>query len=282
MRTILLVFALVLSSNAAEKAQIRRLSANSQADFEAARNRAIYPSGFEFVIPQLIIGGEWTSTIKLINRGTDPIPLSEVFFFDSTGEFMSATFRTSDGELVTDVGFTFQLEPDAGMLEVTFSGADSETRFGHAQISPDACPLEADCTLYGEVTLKNSNPTRPDFESVFPIEDPSDLQYLLWDHRNGYTSTLYLVNSNLSATDIELEFRDYDDVLIDTVRGQMGGGEAQILVPHALVPATIGRQGTLTIRGTNSEGKFPLVVVTALRINPSNSFTPIRAFTQKF
>lgn len=68
--------------------------------------------------------------------------------------------------------------------------------------------------------------------------------------------------------------------LIDTVELEMTDG-ALILTPHAMVPETIAKHGTLIIRAENAEDPFPLVVATLLRINPSNSFTPVRAFTPK-
>ena len=46
---------------------------------KSAREAQIHPEaimlqGEEWVIPELIIGGEWTSSITLTNRGTQPIP----------------------------------------------------------------------------------------------------------------------------------------------------------------------------------------------------------------
>jgi hypothetical protein len=36
----------------------------------------------EWVVPELIIGGEWRSDIKLTNRGTVAIPTTNVSFWD--------------------------------------------------------------------------------------------------------------------------------------------------------------------------------------------------------
>ena len=262
-------------SQAAEKNQIRRLST----DALTARRNAVEQTGLEFFVPQLIVGGEWTSTIRLTNKGSTPIPPSDVFFIDNTGQPLQATFTTVPGnETVTDAGFSFTLGNN-GILELEFRGGE-DTEFGYALVSPDACPQEADCTLYGEVILKNSNASRPDFESVFPLEAASELQYLLWDHRAGFSTVLYLVSANLSVNNVQLEFRDTNDALISAVPLQMHN-ETQILTLPTLAPDTVGKTGTLIIRATNVEGEFPFIVATALRINPSNSFTPVRAFTPK-
>lgn len=52
----------------------------------------------------------------------------------------------------------------------------------------------------------------------------------------------------------------------------MRAGESQILTLHAVAQETIGKQGTMLIRAATGQ-----LVATALRINPSNSFTPVRA-----
>jgi hypothetical protein len=51
---------------------------------------------------------------------------------------------------------------------------------------------------------------------------------------------------------------------------------SQILGLATLAPATIGQQGAITLTGQNSAGA--LITATGLRINPTNSFTPLRAF----
>ena len=131
--------------------------------------------------------------------------------------------------------------------------------------------------LYAEVTLRNRNSTRPDFESVFPFEKPVPLQYMLFDGRNGFTTVLYLSNENSISTQIVLEVDDSFGRAVRTVTLTLRALETQILTLHVLSPETIGIQGTLVLQGRNSNGTA-LITATGLRINPSNSFTPLRAF----
>jgi hypothetical protein len=150
----------------------------------------------EYVFPQFVIGGEWASTIKLTNRGTRPFTNIPVFLFDNAGNLMRATFQLSDGRTITDNNFTVTLQV-GGIVEATFLGG-RDTQFGHALIG---CPTTGACEtpgLYGEVGLRNRNSTRPDFESIFPIEQPEATQYLLFDGRIGFTTLLYLVNPTLA------------------------------------------------------------------------------------
>jgi len=129
--------------------------------------------------------------------------------------------------------------------------------------------------LYGEVTLRNRNATRPDFESVFPIEEPFATQYMLFDGRNGLTTVLYLVNESTTANLISIDVIDANNRTLRTIPISFVAIGSQILTLHILAPETIGIQGTLRIRGQDSAS---LVTATGLRVNPSNSFTPLRAF----
>lgn len=257
-----------------------------QGSHYSGRPEAIQQQNPEYVLPQLVIGGEWTSTIKVANLSGKVMPLTTVFFVDNLGNSLSATFQTTTllsngtvvtGNRITDDGFTITLSPGA-VLEVTFFGG-SDTQIGHALF--DFCSTTANCSssgIYAEVILRNRNATRPDFESVFPLERPSDLQYMLWDNRSGLTNFLYLVNENTSTTSVSLDFMNAVNQIIRTVNVSIPGLGSQLLTMHVIAPEIIGRQGTLVIRATNSRGSVGLITATALRINPTNSFTPIRAF----
>jgi len=130
--------------------------------------------------------------------------------------------------------------------------------------------------LYGEVTLTNTNSTRPDFQSVFPLEEPFSLQYMLFDGRNGITTTLYLVNESTTPSGAAIDVFDTGNNLLGTANLVFGALSSQILTLHVLAPETIGIQGTLVIRSQSGGGA--LITATALQINPTNSFTPLRAF----
>jgi hypothetical protein len=241
-------------------------------DRSIIRPEAIQLQGVEYVIPEVIIGGEWTSTIRITNRGEVPIPTTNVYFWDNNGNPMRATFQTTYGNIVTDSGFSIT-SAVGGMVEATFIGT-SASQFGHATIGCSAigCGTHG---LYAEVTLRNRNSTRPDFESVFPTEMPYALQYMLFDGRNGLSTVLYVVNSSTAANLVSIDVFDTNNNFVRTIPLSFSSLSSQILTLAALAPETIGIQGTLVIRGQNATG---LVTVTGLRINPSNSFTPLRAF----
>jgi len=237
------------------------------------RPEAVQLQGAEYVIPEVIIGGEWTSTIRFTNEGKAAIPPTNVYLIDNNGNPMTATFQTTSGSVLTASSFSFFLGVGA-IAEATFLGT-SNTAFGHAII---ACQATACGTpgIYGEVTLTNRNSTRPDFEAVFPFERPAGFQYMLFDGRNGLTTVLYLVNENTTTSQVSINMLDANNNILRTVNLTFPALSSQILTLHVIAPETIGIQGTLVIYGQNPTGV--LVTATGLRINPSNSFTPLRAW----
>jgi hypothetical protein len=208
--------------------------------------QAIQLQGDEWIVPELIIGGEWTTTIRLTNRGKTAIPTTNVNFIDNTGKPMSATFQTSSGSTVTGTGFSFSLGI-GGIVEATFVGT-STAQFGYAAIlcNANGCGTPG---LYGEATLRNRNATRPDFESVFPLEFAASLQYMLFDGRAGVTTVLYLVNPAPAAQTVNIDVFDVNNKLLRTVPIPMQANTSLILSLHGdLAPETVGIQGTLGIR----------------------------------
>jgi hypothetical protein len=240
------------------------------------RPHAIQLQSLEWVVPELIIGGEWTSSIRLTNRGSSAIPTTNVYFIDNNGQPMQTTFIGTDGLSHSGPGFSFSLGT-GGIVEAAFSGTPNAA-FGHAIIGCSAlgCGTHG---LYGEVTLRNHNATRPDFVVVFPLEEPAALQYMLFDGRstpNGViTTTLYLVNENVTSSTVTIDVRDVNNNLTATTSIAFTPQSTQILSLHALLPQTIGIEGTLVIRSSSASS---LITATALRIDPSNSFAPQRAF----
>lgn len=244
----------------------------------AVERQAVYLEGVEYIVPQLIVGGEWNTNLRLTNNGTAAITAGRALFIDNAGKPVNMTIQSNTGAPITAAGLAFTLPP-GGMIEVPFvNGTDGV--FGHVIIDPASCPQSTACSLYAEATLRNRNATRPDFESVFPAERPTDVQYMLFDHRSGFSTVLYLINSNTTATTVELEFRGMGNQIIQSASVTLQSAESQILSPHALAPNTIGQQGTMVIRGSNAATRA-LIAATGLRINPSNSFTPLRAFVPR-
>lgn len=250
-----------------------------------ARPDAIQQQNQEYVLPELIIGGEWTSTIRILNLGLKVVPTTNVYFVDNLGNPLTASFQTTLlltngstvlGQQMTGPGFSFTLA-SGGLLEVTFSGG-TNTQFGHAIFG--FCATTAACSsagVYAEVALTNKNAARPDFQSIFPLEQPATVQNMLWDSRNGSSNVLYLVNNNTTATVATINLYGTGGQLIGSLPITFVGLGSQILTLEAIAPQAIGNQGFMVVTASNA-ATTGLLTATSLRINPSDSFTPVRAF----
>lgn len=236
------------------------------------RPAAVKQQAVEYIFPELLVGGEWSSTIRLTNRGTTAIPPTNVYLIDNKGNPMTATFQITGGAIVTDDSFNFKLGV-GGILETTFFGT-SNTQFGHGLVDGSAIDYTVS-GLYAEVAVRNTNAIRPDFEAIFPLEEPAALQYMLFDGRNGLDTLLYLINEATVATGVSVDVVDVNSNILQTFSISMGTLTSQILDLGVQAPATVGIQGTLVIRGATPTS---YITATALRINPTDSFTPIRAW----
>lgn len=243
---------------------------------------AIQLQSTEWVVPELILGGEWTSSIKLTNRGSVAIPMTNVSFWDNNGSPLTTTFQSSAGQTITGTGFGFSLNI-GGIVQGTFTGG-SATAFGMATIACSAlgCGTHG---LYGEVTLRNHNASRPDFVVVFPLESPAPVQYMFFDGTSTavgpITTTLYVVNNSINPATMTMEVRDPNNNLADSAVFTFTGRGSQIQTLHALCPGSIGIAGTLIFRVTSTDpsiGGPSLITATALRVDPSNSFAPVRSW----
>jgi len=129
-----MVFAIALIGSVAH-GQVLLVADN--ASFSAAVERRAHPDavqlqGLEYVVPEVIIGGEWTSTIRFTNRGTSPVPTTNVYLVDNAGNPMLATFQITNGTVLTASAFSVALGI-GGVLEATFIGGPNSV-FGHAII----------------------------------------------------------------------------------------------------------------------------------------------------
>jgi hypothetical protein len=86
---------------------------------------------------------------------------------------------------------------------------------------------------------------------------------------------MYVTNTSLSPTTAAIDVMSTTNNLITTVNMPLAASGSTIFTLHIVAPQTIGILGTLVIRSPSSS---VLLTATGLRINPTDSFTPLRAF----
>ena len=84
------------------------------------------------------------------------------------------------------------------------------------------------------------------------VKEPTALQYMLFDHRNGLDSVLYLVNEGTTATQTALNFTGPVNQSLGNTTVTLPSLWSQIIDLASVVPATIGQQGTITISSSGA------------------------------
>ncbi len=259
-----------------EAIAIGRTAAKSSVEARAASlqrgaRSAQVISSDEVYLPELIIGGEWTTTLTITNLGTETAQNLSGYLIDNNGFPLTATIR-GEGNVVIDDAFILSVAPGV-VFEIQFS-LEGGPGFGHIYLPPVSCG-SANCTIQAQAALKNTNPTRPDFESVFTLSAPESNQALLYDHRGGFSTTLYLVNAKQNATTVRLTMQDDFGHVIGAQDIDMTAESTQLITLHAMFPGSIGHYGLLLMTDTGNPENLGGILATALRINPTNSFTPL-------
>lgn len=236
---------------------------------ETPRKGASYLSSSDETIPQIIFGGEWSTKLTFTNLRSTTVDVP-VAFYGADGRALAVPFigrPTGTSQRVTI--------PAGGQvtLETQSTSNSSTTGWGEADIpctgSSDSCGQVAIMS-----TLRNRNSTRPDFEAVFHARSSGDKAILPIDNSAGHSTVLMIVNDSSFRTEtITVAFRDQSGarVHLDQFTLPIRG---TILVNVAEKwPVAASLIGTADFTAQNSS-----MVLTALRINPTNSFTPIEAF----
>lgn len=275
-----LVFAQELPKSSPQPGSAIKIQGSTQTARYAAKQkakarRANLLFGLEDSLPQLVVGGEWTAILKVTNLGPESLTTAEAFFTDDSGNPLP--LRGGGDVDFEGSSYAFSLIGFA-VLEIQLEALDDATHLGWIFLeNPDECLSgDVNCRLYAEITLKNSHPSRPDFESVFPMDSPSSYQMLLFDHRDGYSTYLYVVNWDTAPAFPEIQIYDDFGELIATIEDITLPPEGSTLINlHVEVPETLGHYGAIVVTSPDGEDLF---LVTALRLNPTNSFTPVRGF----
>ena len=228
-----------------------------------------YLSSSAEYLPQVISGGEWTTTISLNNRNDVPVVI-KISFYDAAGKAWAAPVE-GKGKVstvsVTVVG--------NGSAQLRISEVTNTTTAGWAYVDIP-CSTGATCgNVAASVALRNRNALRAqDFELSYPALAP-DTEWILPFDQSAYQQMVVTVThaSTYETTkgSVTLSLRDesgnrvWSKVLDFPAKGSVIYNVAQDAKETWL------KTGTLEISSTR------YMVVSALRINETGSFTPIQA-----
>lgn len=219
--------------------------------------RKVNISSLDDVIPQLVVGGGWSTSITLVNidEGAVSVPIK---YFDGNGQpWVPRGLPTAPINI-----------PAKGTVTIN-TAEDGDLQQGWAQLDFPCCP-----DVSGYAIFKQRVAGRPDLEAVVPLADSySQRSVLMFDNTNGYSTGIALVNTDSFTTaTVTVAIRDEAGQRIHLDQFTMPKQSKQVFsMPDRFAPST-GRRGSIEF--TASPGR---ISVLGLRFNPGGAFTSIHA-----
>ena len=230
--------------------------------------------GQSAVVSQVVDGDGWQTWITLNNIDATPSQYI-VYFFKNDGTPMPLT---TDQTVTGNGTFVFGVLPANGAVTIKTPGTSPTLTQGWARVQTvfniPGGGVAPGATIAGTALfLRPQSASRPT-ETSEPLDFSQAQRWALpFDHTNGYTTGLALVNqSNLTGT-VSMTFYDESGVVLlvvppfNLVSGQH---EAVVLTTAPAFSNVIGRRGTVVIQTT-----APSINVLGVRTSPAGDVSGI-------
>lgn len=218
------------------------------------------------VLPQIVAGGSWQTTIYLVNMTSSTMSFS-LFFYDDNGNSLGLPFRTTAGDIQRFSRIDFQLD---GYTNFTFTAQDVDPAplQGWAVLSYDA----SFGRIGGFAVFRQHVPGSPNYEASVPLDNLNDYKFFLpFNNTQGFSTGLALVNAatNLPAH-VLMKFMDVNgNEILSTILTLPVNGHAAFSIP-ATYPQLNGRIGTLYVQSDTN-----MLSGLGLRFDNSGPFTTL-------
>lgn len=211
------------------------------------------------VIPQLVDGAGWQTTMSFVNLDSKALRF-QVYFFDDAGRELSITLPGLGAS--TGVAITL---PVNETITIQTPGTKSGLSQGFAYIERD----DVLDVLGGICIFRQRVSGRPDLEAVVPIVSEFDTRFvLLYDNTGGFATSMAIANPSFDTIKVTATIRDEDANVLGTGQLSLGAFMHEAFALSTRWPATAGRRGVIEFRSTGWGAS-----VLGLRFNPGGAFT---------
>jgi hypothetical protein len=234
----------------------------------AAFGQQTTSSGQASVISQVVDGDGWQTIISLNNIDAAP-SLYKLSFFDDNGAPMTIPNSILTGSVV------YGAIAAHGSVSIQTAGTQATLKQGWALLEtifadPLTSAIEPGATIAGTVLfLRPPTVSRPS-EASEPLDFSQKSQWVLqFDHTNGYTSGVALVNPSTSQ-DISVFITFFDNSGAQLLQDSftLPHNQHSAITLTQKYPQVIGRLGTLKITTSG-----PSINVLGFHVSPSGVFT---------
>ena len=219
---------------------------------------------FDEVIPQVVFGGGWSTSISITNLDDTSIRIP-VAFRRTNGQVWSVPIvgRAASATHTVDI-------PAHGTAFLELPDGSGDLQQGWAILDIPCCP-----NVGGFAVFRQSVPGRPDFEGVVPFADSfEERSVLMFDNTRGFATGIALVNPReFGGTLFTLVFRDEAGNRIHLDQITIPRQQQQVFVLADRFPQTANRRGSMEIQGVSS-----YISALGLRFSPGGAFTSFHSF----
>jgi len=221
---------------------------------------------------QLASGGYWTTTITLINTGTEPA-LATLNFFGNNGNPLQLPLKFPQNALspVTASTLTSTLNAGAGLIIETTGPDNQQAQVGWAQLLTNG-------NVNGFAVFTQTVASRQEQqEAVAPLDNRHAGAYVLWfDNTSGFATGVAVANTSTLPASITMIIRDDTGTVSSTQTISLSARGHTSFDLGTQFGATAGLRGTLEF-DTPPGGQ---ISVLGLRFDPALAFTSVPAITE--
>jgi hypothetical protein len=203
----------------------------------------------------------------LVNLSSQTVAFHQ-FFFDQSGAPLPVTFRSiPSGNVITTSVVVATLPPNESFNIVLFD-AGQPLQVGWSGIAYDSSPVT---TRLGGYAIFQHVLATGAFEALVPLSSIGDYKfYLPFDNRNGFVTSMALLNALTPATTATLTFRDTLGNLLATRTITLPAFNQKAFTLVELAPETIGTAGAVYVQGTSTT-----LSALGFRFNPLGAFATV-------
>lgn len=224
-------------------------------------------------VSQVADGGGWNTRLTIVN--SNDVPAGGVFeFFDSSGRPLALPIRQGGFSQTADSIRVAVLAKGSATVETYGTGAtvvQGYATFTYSLGTPGGSTIFA---VFGQQVQG-----RPDFEATVGSTDALTQRYgVAFDNTNGFSLGLALLNPDSKSGDYWIAAWDEAGNQILTSVVTLNPLNHIAFSLPAKFPETVNRRGYLEVSRIFTGGRptsvsYPYLVLTALRFNPTGSFS---------
>jgi hypothetical protein len=225
-------------------------------------------SGQPGVISHVVDGSGWQTIISLNNIDAAP-SLYKLSFFDDTGAPLSLQTNILTGPVI------YGAIPAHGSVSIQTAGTQTSLAQGWALletvfVEQFSATIAPGATVAGTVIFQRPPTFSRPSEVSEPVDSSAKPQWVLaFDHTNGYTSGIALVNPSTSQDiSVFLTFYDTSGAALLSDSFTLAHSQHSAITLTQKYPQVIGRYGTLKITTSG-----PAVNVLGFHVSPTGVFT---------